>query len=59
MVCGVSVSTVYTLYTRVQVEHVYTSNPIFEAKNTIFLEKVWFVSFHQLNKINRRSGIQG
>ena len=29
-----------TVYTRVQVEHVYKSNPIFEAKNTTFLEKV-------------------
>ena len=29
-----------TLYTRVQVERVYKSNPIFEAKNTTFLEKV-------------------
>ena len=48
-----------TLYTRVQVERVYKSNPIFEAKNTTFLEKVWFFSFHQLNKINRWSGIQG
>ena len=48
-----------TVYTRVQVEHVYKSNPIFEAKNTTFLEKVWFFSFHQLNKINRWSGIQG
>ena len=38
---------------------VYKSNPIFEAKNTTFLEKVWFFSFHQLNKINRWSGIQG
>ena len=27
------------VYTRVQVEHVYKSNPIFEAKNTTFLEK--------------------
>ena len=49
----------YTVYTRVQVERVYKSNPIFEAKNTTFLEKVWFFSFHQLNKINRWSGIQG
>ena len=48
-----------TEYTRVQVERVYKSNPIFEAKNTTFLEKVWFFSFHQLNKINRWSGIQG
>ena len=48
-----------TVYTRVQVERVYKSNPIFEAKNTTFLEKVWFFSFHQLNKINRWSGIQG
>ena len=31
---------VNTVYTRVQVEHVYKSNPIFEAKNTTFLEKV-------------------
>ena len=31
---------VTTVYTRVQVEHVYKSNPIFEAKNTTFLEKV-------------------
>ena len=31
-----------TVYTRVQVERVYKSNPIFEAKNTTFLEKVWF-----------------
>ena len=30
----------YTVYTRVQVERVYKSNPIFEAKNTTFLEKV-------------------
>ena len=29
-----------TVYTRVQVERVYKSNPIFEAKNTTFLEKV-------------------
>ena len=29
-----------TVYTRVQVERVYKSNPIFEAKNTAFLEKV-------------------
>ena len=29
-----------TIYTRVQVERVYKSNPIFEAKNTTFLEKV-------------------
>ena len=29
-----------TIYTRVQVECVYKSNPIFEAKNTTFLEKV-------------------
>ena len=29
-----------TVYTRVQVECVYKSNPIFEAKNTAFLEKV-------------------
>ena len=29
-----------TVYTRVQVERVYRSNPIFEAKNTTFLEKV-------------------
>ena len=29
-----------TVYTRVQVERVYKSNPIFEAKNTPFLEKV-------------------
>ena len=29
-----------SVYTRVQVERVYKSNPIFEAKNTIFLEKV-------------------
>ena len=28
------------VYTRVQVERVYKSNPIFEAKNTTFLEKV-------------------
>ena len=35
-----------TVYTRVQVERVYKSNPIFEAKNTTFLEKVWFFSFH-------------
>ena len=28
-----------TVYTRVQVERVYKSNPIFEAKNTTFLEK--------------------
>ena len=48
-----------TVYTRVQVLRVYKSNPIFEAKNTTFLEKVWFFSFHQLNKINRWSGIQG
>ena len=48
-----------TVYTCVQVERVYKSNPIFEAKNTTFLEKVWFFSFHQLNKINRWSGIQG
>ena len=48
-----------TIYTRVQVKRVYKSNPIFEAKNTTFLEKVWFFSFHQLNKINRWSGIQG
>ena len=48
-----------TVYTRVQVERMYKSNPIFEAKNTTFLEKVWFFSFHQLNKINRWSGIQG
>ena len=49
----------FTVYTRVQVERVYKSNPIFEAKNTTFLEKVWFFSFHQLNRINRWSGIQG
>ena len=54
--CSVYIATVYT---RVQVERVYKSNPIFEAKNTTFLEKVWFFSFHQLNKINRWSGIQG
>ena len=30
----------YTVYTCVQVERVYKSNPIFEAKNTTFLEKV-------------------
>ena len=30
----------HTVYTRVQVERVYKSNPIFEAKNTTFLEKV-------------------
>ena len=29
-----------TVYTRVQVERVYKPNPIFEAKNTTFLEKV-------------------
>ena len=29
-----------TVYTRVQVKRVYKSNPIFEAKNTTFLEKV-------------------
>ena len=29
-----------TVYTRVQVERVYKSNPIFEAKNTTFVEKV-------------------
>ena len=29
-----------TVYTCVQVERVYKSNPIFEAKNTTFLEKV-------------------
>ena len=29
-----------TVYTRVQVERMYKSNPIFEAKNTTFLEKV-------------------
>ena len=29
-----------TVYTRVQVERVYKSNPIFEAKNTTFLKKV-------------------
>ena len=29
-----------TIYTRVQVERVYKLNPIFEAKNTTFLEKV-------------------
>ena len=29
-----------TVYTHVQVERVYKSNPIFEAKNTTFLEKV-------------------
>ena len=29
-----------TVYTRVQVERVCKSNPIFEAKNTTFLEKV-------------------
>ena len=29
-----------TVYTRVQVERVYKLNPIFEAKNTTFLEKV-------------------
>ena len=50
---------VFTVYTRVQVERMYKSNPIFEAKNTTFLEKVWFFSFHQLSKINRWSGIQG
>ena len=45
-----------TVYTCVQVERMYTPklNPIFETKNTTFLEKVWFFSFHQLNKINRR-----
>ena len=32
--------TLCTVYTRVQVERVYKSNPIFEAKNTTFLEKV-------------------
>ena len=31
---------IITVYTRVQVERVYKSNPIFEAKNTTFLEKV-------------------
>ena len=31
---------VTTVYTRVQVERVYKSNPIFEAKNIFFLEKV-------------------
>ena len=31
---------VTTVYTRVQVERMYKSNPIFEAKNTTFLEKV-------------------
>ena len=31
---------IYTVYTHVQVERVYKSNPIFEAKNTTFLEKV-------------------
>ena len=29
-----------TVYTRVQAECMYKSNPIFEAKNTTFLEKV-------------------
>ena len=53
------IRTLITVYTCVQVERVYKSNPIFEAKNTTFLEKVWFFSFHQLNKINRWSGIQG
>ena len=48
-----------TVYTRVQVERVYKSNPIFEAKNTTFLEKIWFFSFHQLHNIDRWSGIQG
>ena len=28
-----------TVYTRVQVERVYKSNPIFEAKNTTFFRK--------------------
>ena len=31
---------VTTVYTRVQVERVYKLNPIFEAKNTTFLEKI-------------------
>ena len=31
-----------TVYTRVQVERVYKSNPSFEAENTAFLEKVCF-----------------
>ena len=34
-----------TVYTRVQVERVYKSNPIFEAKNTTFLEKFDFLVF--------------
>ena len=59
IVTGLPWLTVSTVYTRVQVERVYKSNPIFEAKNTTFLEKVWFFSFHQLNKINKWSGIQG
>ena len=50
-----SKSALIIVYTRVQVERVYKSNPIFEAKNTTFLAKVWFFSFHQLNKINRWS----
>ena len=29
-----------TVYTCVQLKRVYKSNPIFEAKNTTFLEKV-------------------
>ena len=29
-----------TIYTRVQVERMFKSNPIFEVKNTTFLEKV-------------------
>ena len=34
------IQTIHTVYTRVQVERVYKSNPIFEARNTTFLEKV-------------------
>ena len=38
--CGGLRGGLHTVYTRVQVERVYKSNPIFEAKNTTFLEKV-------------------
>ena len=38
--CVQGLKKIFTVYTRVQVERVYKSNPIFEAKNTTFLEKV-------------------
>ena len=40
MYLNISLQKYYTVYTRVQVEREYKSNPIFEAKNTTFLEKV-------------------